>query len=159
MTRPRGCTVSVRSQRTINHCISRAEREDHPFGDQREDFMSEPNYYAAPVSSDRPKTLEARFAYRLLEMREKGCSIGRLYEWMLKGYIFLAVVFAIGISWFAWWRIYAGAYLMLGALFGVLLRDFGILRRQVRLWPVNAALLDWPKVERFASGNVVEPNS
>jgi hypothetical protein len=39
--------------------------------------------------------------------------------------------------------------LVVGMLLGAALRDVGIARRAVRLWPIHQELFDWPKIEQL----------
>ena len=43
-------------------------------------------------------------------------------------------------------------YLLLGGLAGVLFRDLGTIRAQVKLWPIQTKVLDWGKLEWMVAG-------
>jgi hypothetical protein len=66
--------------------------------------------------------------------------------------VLLILMFGVGVAYFAWLNFQPGVYLMVGAFAGVLLRDFGIMRAQTKLWPTQHRVLDWQKVQRMAQG-------
>lgn len=103
---------------------------------------------ADPISS----SLEQKYAARLLSLRDKHLTFGVLLRFQAKAIVVLLVVFGIAITYFAWLSFLPGVYAMIGGLAGVLLRDLGVARVQKRLWPIQAKLQDWTKVERMAAG-------
>jgi hypothetical protein len=48
------------------------------------------------------------------------------------------------------------AYLVLGLLAGALLRDFGLLRRFGKTWPVTETALDWERIDDLLEGRASE---
>ena len=55
----------------------------------------------------------------------------------------LFLVFGLGVLFFSWINSGVGVYLLLSGLAGVLLRDFGTIRAQKKLWPMQTKVLDW----------------
>lgn len=43
----------------------------------------------------------------------------------------------------------------IGIIVGILLRDLGVARAQIRVWPIQSSVIDWERVERMAEGEVV----
>jgi hypothetical protein len=107
--------------------------------------------YEAP-RSEKSIASAKKYASRLISFRESPMTMGKLYRMQLKVYLLLIIAFGIGVGYFAWLNLQPGTYLMLGALAGVLLRDFGIMRAQTKLWPLLHRLLDWQRVQRMAHG-------
>ncbi|WP_406694882.1 hypothetical protein V5E97_27950 [Singulisphaera sp. Ch08] len=114
--------------------------------------MSEPNHYQVPETATAAFTPEQQLAKMLLQARENGYTLGLFYRWSLRGYLVLFIAISIGIAWFSWVNMAPGIYAMTGLLVGALLRDYGVAKKQVRLWPVQARLLDWEKVQAMANG-------
>jgi hypothetical protein len=102
--------------------------------------------------SGKTVAAERKYAARLLSLRDSPLTFGKLYRMQIRAQLLLLIASGIGIAYFAWLNLQPGVYLMSGALVGALLRDFGLMRVQLRLWPMQHKLLDWPKVERTAHG-------
>jgi hypothetical protein len=49
---------------------------------------------------------------------------------------------------------YGAAYLMIGILVGALSSGFGIVRKYVKIWPINRQVIDWDKFEKMARGEL-----
>jgi len=113
--------------------------------------MTTTNPYEAP-RSDQAALSERKFASRLLALRDSGVTLGTLYRMQVKAIVFLFLILGAGIGYFAWFDILPGVYLMSGLLAGTLLRDLGLMRLQVKMWPMQNQVLDWRKVERMAKG-------
>ena len=47
--------------------------------------------------------------------------------------------------------LFIAAYILVGMFIGALLRDFGFVRGQRLLWPIQAEFFDWDKVKAAAS--------
>jgi hypothetical protein len=109
------------------------------------------NPYEAP-RSEKSIAAEKKYASRLLLLRDSPLTFGKLFRMQIKAQLLLILVSGIGIAYFAWLNLQPGVYLMLGAMVGALLRDFGYMRVQLRFWPLQYKLLDWQKVERTAHG-------
>ncbi|SIO30749.1 hypothetical protein SAMN05444166_3656 [Singulisphaera sp. GP187] len=119
--------------------------------------MLESNRYEAPESTvASSNTLERRPAVLLLETREKGNSLGLHYRRQFKNHLLLAIMISIAIAWFSWINFQPLAYVMIGVFLGALLRDWGIARKQARVWKIHARLLNWDKVRQMAAGETVE---
>ena len=116
--------------------------------------MAESNPYESPKNRD--DTFESVLITRLLEARENGYSLGWHYRRMVKSYVVLTLVSMIPIAYFSWLNFAPMAYVMLGVYFGALLRDFGLARLQVKMWPIQTKLLNWEKVEQMAAGQAIE---
>jgi hypothetical protein len=116
--------------------------------------LAEPNPYASP--KNHSDAFEIAVIIRLLDARENGYSLRRHYGKMAKTYVLLTVVMMIPIAYFSWFNFAPMAYIMLGVYFGALLRDFGLARVQVRMWPIQTKLINWEKVERMAAGQAIE---
>jgi hypothetical protein len=120
-------------------------------------MMPEPNYYRPPATPDSPDVdLGRKIANLLLEARDKGYTLGRYYRWQARIYVFLLLIFGAGIAYFAWLGFEAAAVAMVGMLAGVLLRDFGVARGQMKSWPIQSRLLDWDRVRRLADGEALD---
>jgi hypothetical protein len=113
--------------------------------------MDTSNPFPAP-RSEKALASEKKFASRLLSSRDSRQTLGTFYRMQAKVLAILLVAFGLAIGYFAWLNLLPGVYLMLGGLFGVLVRDFGIIRAQLRLWPMQQRVLDWHKVQRMAQG-------
>jgi hypothetical protein len=119
--------------------------------------VDDANYFEAP-RSPTGDSFERKLAFRLLEAREKGLTTGRHFRSNFKRYFILLVVFGLSIYYFYRIHLDPGVHAFLGALIGVLLRDFGFARSQMRTWPSFSKLLDWESVERMAAGEAIEPS-
>ncbi len=117
--------------------------------------MDTSNPYQAP-RSEKSIAAEKKFALRLLSFRNTPVTLGKLYRMQAKLHAILILMFGFGVAYLAWFNLQPGVYLMLGALAGVLLRDFGIARAQTKLWPMQHKVLDWQKVERMAEGEELD---
>ena len=113
--------------------------------------MDTTNPYQA-LRGERSIASEKKFASRLLLFRDSQLTLGKLYRVQAKFQVLLILMFGAGVAYFAWFNFQPGVYLMVGALVGVLLRDFGIMRAQTKLWPMQHRVLDWQKVKRMAQG-------
>ena len=109
-----------------------------------------------PPSSEISDTPEQKFASRLLSLRDKPLTLGTIYRMQGKRYVVLFIVFGLATTYFAWFRLQPGVYLMLGGLAGVLLSGSGVARVQTRLWPMQKKVLDWEKVQRMAAGESLD---
>src|SRR4051794_7687793 len=106
------------------------------------------NPYAAPRASIpkavvKPK-LEALIAKRLLEAHDRGgLTVGLSLRWHAVRYVVLAIYFLAAFALLVYVQFWIGFYLMLGMLFGILLRDLGWFRTSARVWPFNERVIDW----------------
>ena len=116
--------------------------------------MDTTNPYQAP-RTEKSIASEQKFASRLLSLRDAPLTLGKLYRLQVKAQFLLFLMFGVAIAYFTWFNLQPGVYLMLGALAGSLLRDFGIMRVQTKLWPIQNKVLDWQKVQRMAEGRGV----
>jgi hypothetical protein len=113
--------------------------------------VDETNPYEPPITR-RSWAPEQKFAVRLLSFRDQPLKMRKLY-WMQASHLAnLFLVFGLGVLFFSWVNSGIGVYMLLGGLAGVLLRDFGTIRAQKKLWPMQTKVLDWGKVERMAAG-------
>ena len=98
----------------------------------------------------------ASFLATLREYRARPLTVGFFVRKNLKGYAAMLVIFsALG----------AAAVLLdmqslaagvAGAWFGSILRDLGLFRQIVKIWPYEAAVLDWALIDRLAAGEPAE---
>jgi len=117
--------------------------------------MNELNPYEAPSGLVSASKLERHIATRLLEARETNLTFGRVYRKLVKAYVALSLAIGVGIAYFSWLNIRGAVTIFVGVFLGTLLRDFGSVRAQVKLWPVQKRLFDWDKVQRMANGESV----
>jgi hypothetical protein len=69
-----------------------------------------------------------------------------MFRYNARLYLYFLILFVVVTSfeyWFAGWWV---ASLFIATGFGVLLRDIGIFRSRVRLWPMTREIIDWNKV-------------
>ena len=107
----------------------------------------------ATAGIDSVSIRDRQLARLLLRAQKNGLTIGFLYRTQVKAYIALLIMFGIGIGYFAWIGVQPGVYMINGALLGVLLRDFGVIRHQARSWKTHEMLLNWEKVKRLAAAD------
>jgi hypothetical protein len=87
-----------------------------------------------------------------LRYRETDPTVDAIFARGAKGYLLLTVVFAF-IAGFSWLVIGHGfSMAVVGMFLGTILRDMGHFRNTVHVWPVLRRVLDWPAIERLASG-------
>jgi hypothetical protein len=113
--------------------------------------MDTPNLYK-DRRGEKTAAKEKKFALRLLSFRDSPMTLATLYRMQLRSLFLLLIIFGIGVGYFAWFNFQPGVYVMLGILAGTLLRDFGIMRTQTKLWPLQRRVLDWKKVDQMARG-------
>jgi hypothetical protein len=111
-----------------------------------------------PPRHNTVDTVEQKFAKRLLLYRDKPVTIASLYrsEGTLKRLAIVVIYFVLATAFFAWMNFYGPAYLMIGILVGALSSGFGIVRKSVKVWPINRQVIDWDKVERMARGEFLD---
>ena len=68
----------------------------------------------------------------------------------------MVVYFIASIAFFIWVDWQAAAYLILGILVGVLISNYALVRTQLKIWPLQRKVLDWPKVEKMAAGEPLD---
>ncbi len=94
------------------------------------------------------------FLTMLRECRAKPLTVGLLVRKNLKAYGVLSLFFAaIGCA-YTLVGMSMPAVAVAGVWLGVLLRDFGTFRKVAKVWPYEAAVLDWELIDRLAAGEV-----
>ncbi len=101
------------------------------------------------VRAATPAPLNVKFLARLLALRDRPVTLGLLLQLSLPAMLLTALVVGAGAAWFVFQGQDLAAAATGGVLAGAILRDFGTLRRSARLWPTQAAVLDWDEIERL----------
>jgi hypothetical protein len=124
--------------------------------------MGEENPYQPPGEQVSYRNIasnakvEKLLSERLLEARDRGgYTLFLFYRWSTTRYVVIMIYFTLVLAFLAsaeLWNIFA---LIAGLLVGMLARDFGWARSQAKMWPAQARLLDWDKVQRMADGEPV----
>jgi hypothetical protein len=104
--------------------------------------------FAVPALTPRQRAIFGHY----LRYRETDPTVDAIFARSAKGYLLLTVVFAF-IAGFSWLVIGHGfSMAVVGMYLGSILRDMGHFRNTVHVWPVLRRVLDWPAIERLASG-------
>ena len=86
-------------------------------------------------------------------------TVGRLLYASLPLYAFILIFFsAISVFWFVLDQAF-NVWLIWGFAFGFFLRDFQIVNKSVRLWPIVAEVIDWKKVDEIVSADDAQSRS
>lgn len=96
-----------------------------------------------------------------LWQRHAGPSITRSFFAGLKAHVVQAFLVS-GVAAYFWWDGWiAGSMLVLGVLFGAILRDLEWHSMTKKMWPLNREITDWRRVEELLAQNTPrgpEPN-
>jgi hypothetical protein len=96
-----------------------------------------------------------------LWQRHAGPSITRSFFAGLKAHVLQAFLVS-GVAAYFWWNGWiTGSMLVLGALFGAILRDLEWHSMTKKMWPLNREITDWRRVEELLAQNTPrgpEPN-
>lgn len=89
-------------------------------------------------------------ARSLLEMRERGISLGLHVRRNLTMYSLVAAYFVVALALLAWLQMWLLFYLVFGMCVGAFLKDFGWVRATRKVFPFTLKVTDWKKVESLA---------
>jgi hypothetical protein len=86
---------------------------------------------------------------RYQEYRLRAPTLGGLLMLSWKAHVFLVLVFLAGSYLCFVVEQPTAGWILIGMLFGALLRDVGLFRRFLQLWPALEATLDWQRVDEM----------
>jgi hypothetical protein len=101
-----------------------------------------------PLTSSERRVLELYYTHRDRPFTTLGMIKRMLPNWCLIAVIFAILLAIIRIGVLADRHVLQLILVWVcGTMFGVILRDLGVARRLIRMWPVLRSVFDWKKVE------------
>jgi hypothetical protein len=96
-------------------------------------------------------SLQRRVLQLYAAWREHPPTVAGLFILNWRRYLLMGVLLGAVAWWFDYWGMSGLVYWTIGVLFGALVRDLGIFFRTVRLWLLEAEVLNWQRVEELSA--------